>query len=209
MELPSLHSETVVLVEKLERVSSSLKRFLDISKEDLDRIREIPQVISEHFDRIINEAVDVLLSDDEARNIATRVGLSRESASKLLKLCLANTFSEDVGYKLSLKVSKVGLAHCKAGVSGRLFSALLGVLLVKITEVLLNRGRGDLIPSLQKGAMWTLGIVDEAYLMAVMLSMEKTTGIKRELLDKSVMLSADKVYDEVSKKLVEELGGGE
>ena len=45
--------------------------------------------------------------------------------------------------------------------------------------------------------------------MAVILSMEKTTDIRRELLDKGFMLSAGKVYDEVSEKLIEGLGGGE
>ncbi len=194
-------------ISRLEEIHSNLREFLRISEEDIKNIREVYKVLGDDgLKEVVKEAVDILLADKESFEIVKAVGLTREAAENLLELCIRNLFSEGFGYRHALKISKVGLAHCKFGVSMRQFLALIGVILIKITNILVERGKPDLILSLEKGVLWSVGIISEAYSMAVALSIEKTAGISGELLDKSIKLSASKVYEEVSEVLSEELG---
>ncbi len=195
-------------VERLREISSTLREFLGINEEDIHRIRRVRDLLGdEGIRKVVKEATDVLLADKESLEIAKSVGLSREVAESLLESCIQNLFSESFDYKHSLKISKVGLAHCRSGVSIRLLSALMGVILIKISEILVEKGGQEFIPALEKGAFWSIGIISEAYSMAVAMSIERTAGISQELLDKSIRLSASKVYDELSKILSEELEG--
>ena len=193
---------------RLEEISSTLREFLSISEEDIRNIKEVHNILGDDgLKKVVSEATDILLSDKESLEIVKSVGLTREVAENLLESCVRNLFSESFNYRHSLKISKVGLAHCKSGVSIRQLLALMGVLLIKITKVLIEKGRADLIPSLEKGTLWSVGIISEAYSMAVALSIEKTAGISKDLLDKSVRLSASRVYEEVGEALSKELEG--
>ena len=101
----------------------------------------------------------------------------------------------------ALHIAKNYLAHCKAGVDLWMISTLLGIMFQGLQRELIRREREDLILTLSKMFIWSIGVILDSYYRAVVISFQRTAGITQQVFNKAVMLSASKVYEDLSKAL--------
>jgi len=175
------------------------RRYLGINDETLRLLREVSGSVLAHKNEIVDGAMASLLQEEACLSVAQREGLSVERARALFLYWLELVFTGGYDEKHSLQVTKIGLAHVKAGVPPIFVINQMGA----FAREILRRCSCDPkhLEAVIQALFWNLVMISRSYEMIRLMVFREATGISSEVYERLVRLYSKETYSQLAKAL--------
>lgn len=118
--------EIQALKEDIEKISNLSLKYIGMSESDIEILHGVADHVLAKKQEILNNVLNSLLGDPDARKVVEMTGLQAERAAKLLELWLTNVFKGNYDLTHALTLFRIGLAHVRSGVDERLMINNMG-----------------------------------------------------------------------------------
>jgi len=175
------------------------RRYLGINDETLRLLREVSGSVLTHKNEIVDGAMASLLQEEACLSVAQRAGLSAERARALFLYWLELVFTGGYDEKHSLHITKIGLAHVKAGVPPIFMINQMGA----FAREILRRCSCDPkhLEAVMQALFWNLAVMARSYEMIRLMVFREATGISSEVYERLVHLYTKDAYSQLAKEL--------
>ncbi|WP_288008007.1 protoglobin domain-containing protein [Thermofilum sp.] len=175
------------------------RRYLGITDETLRLLREVSDSVLAHKNEIVDGAMASLMQEETCLSVAQKAALSTERARALFLYWLELVFTGGYDEKHSLQVTKIGLAHVKAGVPQIFMVNQMGA----FAREIIKRCNCDPehLQAVMQALYWNLAVMIYSYQIIRVMVFGRATGISSEVYDRLVHLYSKDLYSQLAKEL--------
>jgi len=187
------------IIRQIINAGHRSRRYLGINDETLRLLREVSGSVLAHKNEIVDGAMASLMQEETCLSVAQKAALSAERARALFLYWLELVFTGGYDDKHSLQVTKIGLAHVKAGVPQIFMVNHMGA----FAREILKRCSCDPqhLQAVMQALYWNLAVMIYSYEIIRGMVFGRATGISSEVYERLVNIYSKDVYSQLAKEL--------